>query len=117
MVVVFLFANGVRNCSMVGATFCLGFEVLWRDLLSEGLKKRLVRSFWFDFAQNEHIQAPSLRARPDIRRGKLFIVSKAAGLDVGRLHDFWLDSDKSTPAPKIYLKNTVLFPISIVFTK
>ncbi len=41
-----------------------------------------------EFAQDEQTQAPSLRTRPDIRRGKVFIVNATAGLDVERLYDF-----------------------------
>jgi hypothetical protein len=70
MVDVFFFANGARNCSIVGATFCRGFEVSWIYLLKDGLKKG---GLGVDFAQLEHIQAPSLRERPRIRRGKVFM--------------------------------------------
>lgn len=74
MVDVFFFAKGARNCSIVGATFCLGFEVSWMLLFSEGLKKGVRPIFCVELAQLEHTQAPSLRTSTENRRGKEFIV-------------------------------------------
>lgn len=74
MIVVFLFANGARICSIVGATFCLDFAVFDIVLLVEGLKNGEGAVRRMPFAQDEHTQAASWRVRLEAIRGKAFIV-------------------------------------------
>jgi len=74
-VVLFFFWKGARNCSIVGTAFCLGFEDSEICRLIEGLKNGVEDLCRVDFAHDEHIQAASLRAKPDNKRGKEFIVS------------------------------------------
>lgn len=62
---------------MVGATFCLGFEVFDIERIIEGWKNGVEGFRRPPFAQEEHIQAASLRATPENRRGKLRIVFAA----------------------------------------
>ena len=64
--------NGARNCSIVGAIFCLAFEELDMFLLDD-LKKGVLERGRNIFAHDEHVQAASLQPRPDIVRGKVFI--------------------------------------------
>lgn len=74
-VVLFLSLKGARNCSMVGAAFCLVFELSEMDLLVEGLKEGVdgFRRVAF-VAHGEHTQAVSFRANWPHNRGMPFIV-------------------------------------------
>jgi hypothetical protein len=60
---------------MVGTAFCLGLEDSEICRLIEGLKMGVDDLCRADLAHDEHIQAASLRPKPDSKRGKEFIVS------------------------------------------
>ena len=71
----FFFWKGARNCSIVGAAFCLGLDDSEMFRLIEGLKKVVEGLCRLDFAHDEHSQAAFLRPKPDTKRGKFFIAS------------------------------------------
>jgi hypothetical protein len=70
---IFLDLNGARICSIVGAAFSRGFELL-EICLIDGLKKFVRTLLRVDFVHEEHIQGALLHAVPAIRRGIEFIM-------------------------------------------
>lgn len=66
--------NGARNCSIVGAAFCLGFELLEIPRV-KGLKV-WAAGLWLALEQDEHVQAEDggLRIRREHNLGMTFMV-------------------------------------------
>ena len=63
--------------------FCLAFEELDMFLIDD-LKKGVLDRGRNIFAHDEHVQAASLRPRPDIVRGKVFISPCVLAVFIGR---------------------------------
>jgi hypothetical protein len=71
----FFFSNGFRNCSIVGATFCLGFDVFDTVLVFIDGLENLVLGDWRSAREHEeHVQAALLRAGPESVLARLCIV-------------------------------------------